>query len=652
MPEQTPSFFNEEDIDDTPSNPRLRQGSNTLQAIASQRYSRRSLIKSGTASMLAGGLGAVSGCATLSESKASSAFMFSEIQHGFSENHQVASDHYANILIRWGDPVFSDAPEFDPYKQTPEAQERQFGYNNDFLGYIPLTTIDQEQERGILCVNHEYSRAQMMFPGLPRRFWEGLTREMVEIEKAAVGNSIVEIEKTKGVWQVVIDSPFNRRISTRSTLMHIYGPAAGSDRLKTNADPSGLEVIGTLNNCAGGITPWGTYLTCEENINYHFDGNLPTGHTESENYQRYGIPGRLFKWGEFDPRFNLSHEPNEPNRFGWVVEIDPMDPNSTPKKRTALGRFKHEGAENVIAPGGQLVIYMGDDQRFDYLYKFVSARPVNIKDKSANIDLLDEGVLYVAKFQEDGTIDWRGLIHGSGPLVSENGFNSQADVLIETRRAADLLEATPMDRPEDVIPNPHTGKVYVMLTNNTRRKTPSVANPRTNNSFGHIVEIIEPAGNFASTTSRWEMLIQAGDPNNPELDTKWHPEISEHGWFASPDNGVIDPLGRLWVSTDQSEKSALSGTSDGLWSLDTEGDARGLGKMFYRCPRGAELCGPAFTPNGENLFLSVQHPGVNDEEPEKTSFETPTTRWPDFRAELPPRPSIVVIQKKGGGIIG
>ena len=641
------------DPDDCPANPTVKHNDvQTMGDLIHKRYSRRTFIKSTVASALAANMGAISACSNQSKNTANSAFQFTEVKHGFSENHEIAAEYRANILIRWGDPLFANSPIFDPHLQTANTQEQQFGFNNDFLGYVPMEPSAGQQERGILCVNHEYPQALMMFPNLSDESRQGLTKENIEIQQAAVGCSIVEIIKQNDNWKVVIDSKFNRRISARSTLTHLTGPATRHKRLQTSADPSGRTAIGTMNNCAGGITPWGTFLSCEENINFHFDGEIPAGHRETVNHQRYGIPGKLFKWGEFDSRFNVSEEPNEPNRFGWVVEIDPMDPNSIPKKRTALGRFKHEGAGNVVAPSGQLVIYMGDDQRFEYLYKFVSRKRVDLSDKSANADLLDEGTLYVARFEEDGTLEWKALVHGEQPLNSENGFDSQADVLIEARRAADLLGATPMDRPEDVVPNPETGKVYVMLTNNTRRDEENAANPRVNNSFGHIIEITEPEGDFASQRSSWDILVQCGDPENPDHQTKWHADTSENGWFASPDNAVIDPLGRLWVSTDQSEKSSLSGTSDGLWSLDTENDARGLGKMFYRCPRGAELCGPVFSPNGESLFLAIQHPGVNDEEPRKTGLASPTTRWPDFDKNMPPRPSVVVIQKKSGGIIG
>ena len=641
----------------------------TIGDLIARRYSRRSVVKGSLAVSVGAGLATFFGCAektaetpVLGEAPVNkapakpaprvSSFDFTEIQHGRGDHHHLAPDHEAEVLIRWGDPIFEHAPEFDPYAQSADAQEKQFGYNNDFIGYWPLDAQEGQESRSLLCINHEYTETKMMFTGMQAGFSEKNTAEQTEIEKAAVGCSVIEIEKTGGKWQVNPASKYNRRINARSTECEMTGPVAGDKRLKTSADSTAKKVIGTMSNCAGGMTPWGTYLSCEENINANFLGTLAEGHPETENHRRYDVPYTYSQWGKFDSRFDLGIEPNEPNRFGWVVEIDPLDPTSIPKKRTALGRFQHEGAENVIAPDGRLVIYMGDDKRFDYVYKFVTRGRVNLATPSANTDLLDHGTLYVAKFKDDGTVLWLPIVFGTGPLTAKNGFNSQADVLIETRRAADLLEATPMDRPEDVVPNPKTGKIYVMLTNNTGRskdKT-NAANPRAPNTFGHIIEITEPRGDFTSTKSNWDFLIKAGSPDQPEVDAKWHRETSENGWFASPDNGVIDPGGRLWVSTDQAEKVSLSGTSDGLWALETEGNLRGKGKMFFRCPEGAELCGPAFSPDRESLFVAVQHPGDSDDP--KINFDHPGTRWPDFKPDIPPRSSILVIQRKGGGKVG
>jgi uncharacterized protein len=585
-----------------------------------------------------------------------SAFSFTEVEAGVDETHHVAEGYDADVLLRWGDKVFADSPDFDPMNQTPEAQLKQFGYNNDYVGFIPLDGAD---DHGLLVVNHEYTNPELMFPGLATlgKDDEGkdkviigeMGKDLVDIEMAAHGGTIIEIRKDEnGKWQPVLDGQYNRRLHV-GTEMELTGPAAGHDRLKTNADASGTKVLGTLNNCAGGVTPWGTYVMAEENFHGYFLGELPADSKEAANYERYGVPAGWYNWGKHHDRFDVSREPNEPNRFGWVVEIDVMDPNSTPKKRTALGRVKHEGAESVVNKDGRVVMYCGDDERFDYVYKFVTAGTFNPDDRAANMDLLDDGTLYVAKFNEDGSLDWMPLVHGENGLTEENGFAGQADVLIETRRAADLLGATKMDRPEDVQPNPVTGKVYCMLTNNTKRKPgdENAANPRADNAFGHIIEITEPEGDFAATKASWEILLKCGDPSVADVGASFNPATTDNGWFGMPDNCAIDTEGRLWVSTDGNSMKQ-TGRTDGVWAVDTEGDARGTSKLFFRVPVGAEMCGPLPTPDLTTFFVAVQHPGDDG----LATFENPATRWPDFQDDMPTRPAVVVITKQGGGKIG
>jgi uncharacterized protein len=301
------------------------------------------------------------------------------------------------------------------------------------------------------------------------------------------------------------------------------------------------------------------------------------------------------------------------------------------------------------------VIYSGDDERFDYVYKFVTRGTVDPGNRAANMNLLDEGTLYVAKYNADGSGEWLPLVQGQGPLTEANGFRSQGDVLINTRLAADLLGATKMDRPEDVEANPKTNKVYVILTNNTRRKADQVdaANPRPENRFGHIIEMIPEGGDHAATKFRWEILVKCGDPSIAAVGATFSSATTKDGWFGMPDNCAIDAQGRLWIATDGNSPSK-TGRADGLWAVETEGEARATSKYFFRCPNGAELCGPEFTPDDETLFLAIQHPGEPDEEDptaRSASFETPSTRWPDFEPNMPPRPSIVVVTKRGGGRI-
>ncbi len=628
----------------------------TMGDVINYRMSRRSLL---TGSLAVAAIAAtVSPVAMLAASDANaaspSAFSFDEIEVGSEETHFVAKGYKSEVLFRWGDKIFADAPDFNPTAQTAAAQLRQFGYNNDYVGFHPL---DASGDRGLLFVNHEYTNSELMFPNWARieKDSEGrekvvrgdYTPELIAIEMAAHGGTIVEIARRDGKWSPVLDSKHNRRIHV-GTEMEITGPVAGHRRLQTTADATGKKVLGTLNNCAGGMSPWGTYLMAEENFNGYFGGEVAEGHRESANHKRYGVPGGEYEWSKFDARFDLAKDPNEPNRFGWVVEIDPMDPTSTPKKRTAMGRMKHEGAETIVNKDGRVVMYCGDDERFDYVYKFVTKGVFNPSDRAANMNLFDDGTLFTARFNADGSVEWLALVHGEGPLTVANGFENQADVLIETRRAADLLGATKMDRPEDVQPNPKTGKVYCLLTNNTKRKADQVdaANPRADNAFGHIIEITEPDSDFASTKSTWEILLKCGDPSVAEVGATFSTATTKNGWFGMPDNCTIDADGRLWIATDGNDMKK-TGRTDGLWAVDTEGESRGTSKLFFRVPVGAEMCGPMFTPAADALFLAVQHPG----DAGLATYETPATRWPDFKADMPVRPAVIVVTKDNGGKI-
>ncbi|HWM46649.1 MAG TPA: PhoX family phosphatase [Xanthobacteraceae bacterium] len=625
----------------------------TIGDVIARRFDRRDLLK--------GALGVAAIGATVAplalaarpaRADVPSRFRFEEIAAGSDADHHVAAGYDADVLIRWGDPVLPKSPAFDPAAQTAAAQRLQFGYNNDYLGYFAMPGAANASHHGLLVVNHEYTSEELMFPGLGRQdvrsvAFAHMTPDLVAIEMAAHGGSVIEVRRENGKWHVASDSRYARRIDA-TTPMRIAGPAAGHARLQTKADPSGRRVHGMINNCAGGMTPWGTWLTCEENFHGYFSGKLPEGHPEARNYKRYGVPGNAYAWGKFHERFDVAKEPQEANRFGWVVEIDPFDAASTPVKRTALGRMKHEGAVGALAKDGRYVVYMGDDERYDYVYRFVTSAVVDRANPAANRDILDSGVLSVARYNADGTLDWLPLVQGQGPLTPQNGFSSQADVLIETRRAADLVGATKMDRPEDVEASPATHKVYVTLTNNSRRKPEDVdaANPRGPNLFGHIIEMIPPDGDHAAPRFTWDILVKCGDPSVATVGAQFSAATTGNGWFGMPDNVAFDSQGRLWVATD-GNSAARTGRTDGIWGVETDGPLRGTSKCFYRVPIGAEMCGPIFTPDDETLFVAVQHPGEAGE----ATFDNPPTRWPDFDQATPPRPSVVAITRRGGGKI-
>jgi uncharacterized protein len=636
--------------EDIGSNPAPRR---PIGALIEERLSRRALLAAGTA---AAALPTAAQDTGNTPGGGPSSFSFPELRHQLAQRDAVAEGHEIQVVVRWGDPVLADAPEFDPLAQTADRQARQFGVNCDYLDFFPLPKGSRSADRGLLVVNHEYASTSLMFPGLGtgRQARHRVTEEQARIEMMGHGGSVVEVRRDgAGRWSYAKDSPLNRRI-TAATPMRIAGPAAGHERMRTSADPEGVRVLGMVNNCAGGNTPWGTVLTAEENFNFYFGGEAAEAPgPQRDHYRRYGLQKEgAYAWGRVDPRFDLDREPNEPNRFGWVVEFDPYDPDSVPVKRTALGRFKHEGATHAVGRDGRVAFYSGDDERFEYLYRFVTARPWNRDDPAANRDLLDEGTLSVARFEANGTMRWLPLVHGQGPLTAENGFHGQADVVIEARRAADLLGATPMDRPEDVETNPVSGRVYALLTNNNRRTAEQInpANPRAANLHGHVLEIIPPGAgtpqvDHAAEEARWGIFLAAGKPGI-DPGARYHRATSDQGWLSCPDNCAFDRRGRIWIATDGAPEAA--GVADGLYAADTAGYGRALTRLFYQAPTGAEVCGPCFTPDDTTLFLAIQHPG---EDP-GSHFDAPSTRWPDFREGMPPRSSVIAIVKRGGGTVG
>jgi len=448
-------------------------------------------------------------------------------------------------------------------------------------------------------------------------------------------------------------SPYARRIHA-NTPMRVGGPAAGHPRMRTAASPSGRESLGTFNNCANGWTPWGTYLTCEENFSFHF--KAPQDPSVME--ERYELSPKVrfsFRWGEADPRFDVARSRNEPNHFGWVVEFDPYDPKSVPVKRTALGRFSHESATVVECRDGRLAVYSGDDRDFEYVYKFVTARPWDKSDRAANRDLLDEGTLYVARFDADGSGEWVELTHGRNGLTAEHGFDSQGAVAMYARAAGDRVGATKMDRPEWIARHPVTGDIYCTLTNNTARgaagrEGPNAANPRAPNRFGHIVRWTED-GDYSATRFRWEIFQLAGDPRHSDARVRGN---LGGDLYASPDGLAIDARGVLWVQTDVSPSVLLEDDhriygNNQMLALDPGSrEAR----RFLTGPRGCEVTGACSTPDGRTMFVNIQHPGEAGVAGLDPANPGRVSNWPDHRPDGRPRSATVVIRKDDGGVIG
>jgi uncharacterized protein len=559
----------------------------------------------------------------------------------------VPSGYRWDPIIRWGDPITANAPVFDQDAQDHRAQAQQFGYNCDYLDII---VTDRKGTRALLVANHEYTNEGIMFP--PTMSAE----EKIRTAWAAHGMSVVELRRRSAgdTWTYVPQGRLNRRI-TLDTVFAVDGPAAGSPLLRTAQDPTGTRVRGTMNNCAGGTTPWGTVLSGEENFNQYF---FAAGTTTEE--KRYGLGAQDSRqWRTLDERFDAIRNPNEPHRFGWVVEVDPEDPRSTPVKHTAMGRFKHEGANVIVNGDGKVVAYMGDDERFDYVYRFVSRdtyRPGGSKrDRAHNKTLLSHGDLSVARFSGDGLED--GVSDGTGewlPLTVDGesvvpGMTTD-QVLVFTRLAADTVQPTKMDRPEDVEPNYVNGFVYVACTNNTDRgkvgkEGPTEPNPRSLNKDGHVVEMMPTGGDHTASTFAWNLILICGDPASAgTYFGGWTGPVSP---ISCPDNVAFDSVGNLWVSTDGQPSATKK--NDGLFKVPVAGPERGRVQQFLAVPTDAETCGPVIHDRDGSVFVAVQHPG------EDGSWAAQTSWFPDFVGAggtagpgqfAGPRPSVVQVTRR------
>jgi hypothetical protein len=516
--------------------------------------------------------------------------------------------------------------------------------HHDGVEFFPF---EGSSSRGLIAINHEYTDDGLLHVG----GFNNMSAEKVKKSQNAHGLSVYEVELKGGNWQMVRPSRFARRF-TMDAPFTVQGPAAGHAMMKTAADPAGRTVLGTLNNCASSQTPWGTYLSGEENWMAYF------GHGDKVNdhQKRWGArKDGAYRWDKFDARFDAVKNPNEPNRFGWVVEVDPMDPTSTPIKRTAMGRAAHEGAWVGVTKDGRAVVYSGEDSRFEYIYKFVSRDKIAPGGAKANRELLDHGILYVARFDADGRGQWLPLVHGQGPLVAANGFADQGEVVIKARQASDALKATKMDRPEWLTIDTQSGWVYCTLTNNSNRGQPGqpgvdAANPRANNTMGQIIRWKDD-GDFDGAGFVWNHLVLAGDPGNARQEAKGNIKGDIYG---SPDGISFDKRGVLWIQTDAAAAAMHKGEyqkigNNQMLACDP---ATGETRRFLTGPTNCEITGVTFTPDGKSMFISVQHPGETPSERSDPAEPRKYANWPDYRPDGRPRSSTVAIRRADGGFIG
>ncbi|MBK8277850.1 MAG: PhoX family phosphatase [Nitrospira sp.] len=665
--------------DDNVSN---TSGNEHFQNIMNARVSRRSFLTGGFAAAAAASLGGVETLlravpaaaqeteeAEDTETKSGGrngrrpVLGFDSVSVSSADDVVVPKGYTAEVLIAWGDPI-SNGPTFkQDASNTADEQARQWGMHNDGLVYFPIIG----SQRGLIVQNNEYTDDGLLFPDGVNNWSAEKTRKSLN----AHGVSIIEITKRTGFpwdwrrrhgkWDVVRPSPFARRI-TGMTPIEIGGPAAGDPRLVTSEDPTGRRVLGTLNNCAMGFTPWGTYLACEENFNGYFRKNGLQTNLE----KRYGITaaGSGYLWHTTDKRFRVDEEPNEPNRFGWVVEIDPFRPNSTPMKRTALGRIKHEGALVQEARNGKIVVYMGDDERNEYMYRYVSNLPWR-QAQAQGINPLDDGILSVAKFHPDGVGEWLSLTPDN-PRLAGWSLN---DILINTRGAADAAGATMMDRPEWIDTFPKELTAIATLTNNSRRGTtpPSVnnpdgttsagsarppadpANPRPNNNYGHIIRWY-CRQDWTEPTFGWDIFALCGDPVNPA-----HGSTIFGDKYGSPDGIYVDRSGLIWIQTDVSTSTINAGAYVGFGNnqmLAAHPETRET-RRFLVGPNQCEITGVMMTPDRRTMFVGIQHPGERpDDQPGDPLNPKQFSAWPDGPDGSRPRSALIVITKDDGGPIG
>lgn len=683
------------DRDDFPTNPSQQTSFNELLA---QQVSRRSVLKAGIgcSTMAFFGLNLAQQTAQAATSSTPTVSLgFKAVPASTGDKIVVPEGYTYQIFSRWGDPLFANSPAWKgDASEDAAAQALQVGDNHDGMRFFP---IDGKADEGLLVRNHEYINPLYLYPKGVKVAGEGWNADWVKKGQRAHGVSVVHIRLENGKWQAVLDSKYNRSINALDTEMVVVGPAAGNDAMKTKADPTGTVVYGTFGNCGNGYTPWNTYLTCEENVTDYF-GSMQEGVKSTTHMERYGVSSKAsledYRWETHDQRFDVAQEPNEWNRHGWIVEIDPFDPQSKPRKLTALGHFKHENAAVTISPDNHVVVYMGDDQRSEYIYKFVSKNKYNPSNQAANRDLLTEGTLYVAQFLDGKT---KGDLQGEGKwialtldTVGVNGkklgetFKTLGDLLVHTREAADLVGATPMDRPEWIAVHPHTKEVYVTLTNNTDRGTdkkrkgmgdtkhPGVddANPRVKNPYGQIVRWNEQGADAAALQFTWDVFVLAGNPlayGAGELMAGTE-NVTAQNLFNSPDGLAFDKDGRIWIETDgnfsNTGKFEGMGNNQMLVAVPQAGNRQGEIRRFMTGPSGCEITGITFTPDYKYVFVNIQHPGEYGNHPRAPKDIDPQdnplafSQWPMGDKEDSqhsggrPRAATVIIWREDGGVVG
>jgi len=657
-------------------------GNRHFDEVLQANLSRRTTLKGGLGASIAalfGGVG-LAGCASPGSSAGGKLIGFEAVPVSSADTVVVPKGYKVQTFIPWGTPISGNMPAFDPMTNTGADQGNQIGSHHDGMHFFPIEGKDPysgSSTEGLLVMNHEYVEPRFMHArAVGQKLGSSAVPPLVNGKRPADecskeinahGVSVVRIRKgANGQWSVVQDR-LNRRI-TGATPMDISGPVRGTDFVKTRHSPDGTRTRGTLNNCAHGVTPWNTYMMSEENWAGYFVNKVSaSGRTREQS--RYGVRSAdsrpatsRYGWELADSgadefaRFDVTAKAadatqdyrNEANCFGWMVEVDPFNPNSTPVKRTALGRFAHEGV--VFQPGVEgkpIVCYSGDDANDEYIYKFVSKGVYQKARGVANGALLDEGTLYVAKFNDDGTGVWLPLVFGQGPLTPFS-FSSQADVLVNARLAADRMGATRMDRPEWGTVDPKTGQVYFTLTNNSGRTVTDKANPREKSRWGHIIRWTEAGNDPAAARFNWNIFLLAG----PEKDSQFAGKpLTKDQIHNSPDGVWFDNDGRLWIQTDTSESAMNKGDyaefgNNQMLCADPRTNEL---KRFLVGPMGQEITGVITTPDGRTMFVNVQHPGATTTADDFAAGKL-TGTWPNQGRYA--RSATVIITKEDGGVIG